>query len=348
MNLAAIFRSLFKVSFVWYLILQTLILPAPLRSQSQDEVHVVPRRLDSSSAETAAPAGNAGLKADAQLKPLRAAADLVLVPVAVTDALNRPVLDLQRDNFRVYENKEQQRIQFFSKEDAPISVGLILDFSKSMRNKFDVERAAVTEFFNNANPQDDYFAIAFSDRPRLIADSTQSITELQETLAATHPSGATSLLDAIYFGVAKLRSARYRRRALLIITDGGDNHSHYSLRETKELAREADVMMYSIGIFDDMPVPVFKSIEEKLGKRVLTEITEVTGGRTIAADDRDKVPEIAATVSRELREQYVLAYHSNRAAHDGKWRKIRVQVIASLGSQPLHVHHKTGYIAPGE
>jgi len=281
-------------------------------------------------------------------KTLRANVDLVLVPVTVTDASNRPVIDLQSRNFRLFENDRPQDIQFFTREDAPISVGLILDFSKSMDNKFDFERAALKAFFENANPQDDYFAIAISDRPVLIADSTQSITELQDKLTMAVPAGNTALLDAIYLGISKMRTARYQRRALLIISDGGDNHSYYTAKQTKALAEEADVLMYSIGVFDNMPVPIFKTIEEKLGKRLLTDITDLTGGRTIAADDRGKIPEIAAAVSRELRQRYVLAYRSDRPIHNGKWRKIRVQVSGSDDSQSLHVHYKKGYIASTE
>lgn len=281
-------------------------------------------------------------------KRVRADVDLVLVPVTVTDALNRPVVDLDQSNFEVFEDNRPQNIRYFSKEDAPISVGMLLDFSKSMSNKFDIERAALAEFFKNANPDDDYFAIAFSDRPVLIADSTQSITDLEAKLNMAVPAGNTALLDAIYMGVAKMRSARYPRRALLIISDGGDNHSYYNTKETKRLVEEADVLMYSIGIFDGMPVPVFRTIEEKLGKRLLTEVTELTGGRTVAADDRDKIPEIAATVSRELRQEYILAYRSDRTVHDGKWRKIKVQVTVPDSTEPVHVHYKKGYIAPTE
>lgn len=281
-------------------------------------------------------------------KRVRADVDLVLVPVTVTDALNRPVVDLDQSNFEVFEDNRPQNIRYFSKEDAPISVGMLLDFSKSMSNKFDIERAALAEFFKNANPDDDYFAIAFSDRPVLIADSTQSITDLEAKLNMAVPAGNTALLDAIYMGVAKMRSARYPRRALLIISDGGDNHSYYNTKETKRLVEEADVLMYSIGIFDGMPVPVFRTIEEKLGKRLLTEVTELTGGRTVAADDRDKIPEIAATVSRELRQEYILAYRSDRTVHDGKWRKIKVQVTVPGSTEPVHVHYKKGYIAPTE
>jgi len=319
-----------------FLLSSVLALPALAQPQSGDEVHVGAASTPSKS------------KLDATTtKRLRADVDLVLVPVTVTDSLNRPVIDLEKDNFRVSEDDNPQKIRFFSKEDAPISVGVILDYSLSMSNKFDAERTAVAEFFKNANPADDYFAIAFSDRPKLIADSTQSLTDLQDKLALAIPAGNTALLDAVYLGIDKMRFARYERRALLIISDGGDNHSYYNTRETKKLVEESDVLLYSIGIFDNMPVPVFKTIEEKLGKRLLTDLTDLTGGRTIAADNRDKIPEIAATVSRELRQQYVLAYKSDRAVHDGKWRKIRVQVVAS-GAQPLHLHYKRGYIAPGE
>jgi Ca-activated chloride channel homolog len=313
-----------------------------VRSQAQDEVHVVPRNPRAST-------GDVTVKPDGMnrhTKTLHADVDLVLVPVVVTDALNRPVLDLQAKDFAVYENDQRQQVEFFSTEDAPISVGMILDFSKSMTDKFDTERAAVSEFFKNANPEDDYFAIAISDRPTLIADSTQSIDDLEQKLGLAIPAGNTALLDAIYLGVSRMRLARYQRRALLIISDGGDNHSYYNGREIRALAEEADVLMYSIGIFDNMPVPVFKTIEEKLGKRLLTGITEMTGGRTIAADDRDKVPGIAAAISRELRQQYVLAYRSNNPSHDGKWRKIRVRMMSAVNLRSLHLHYKQGYIAP--
>jgi Ca-activated chloride channel homolog len=332
------FRRMSGTQVFFFLIAFIPFLPQAVWSQSADEVHVVPRQQGK-----AIPQAD---ERDSHLKHVRADVDLVLVPVTVTDALNRPIIDLQKESFRVFEDHQQQTIRFFSKEDAPISVGMILDFSKSMSNKFDMERAALAEFFKNANPNDDYFAIAFSDRPKLIADSTQSITDLEDKLTLAVPAGNTSLLDAIYMGIAKMSSARYQRRALVIISDGGDNHSYYNTKETKRLVEEADVLIYSIGIFDGMPVPVFKTIEEKLGKRLLTDVTELTGGRTIAADNRDKIPEIAAAVSRELRQEYVLAYKSDLTVHDGKWRKIKVQVTASASVQPLHVHYKKGYIAP--
>lgn len=328
----------FTVSFL----LAFLCFIPSLRSQT-DEVHIIPRKVEHPKDNRSGKQGSSLL--DAQ--PLRADVNLVLVPVTVRDAQNRPVLDLQQNNFNLFENKDQQDLQYFSKEDSPISVGVILDFSKSMSNKLDVERLAVQEFFNNANSQDDYFVIAVSDRPHLIADSTDSIDDLQRRMAETIPNGNTALLDGIFVGLKKMRSARYSRRALLVISDGGDNHSYYNAKQIKRLAEEADVMIYSIGIFDNMPVPVFKTIEEKLGQSLLTGITELTGGYTMAADKREKVPQIAAAISRTLREQYVLAYRPKHDQHDGKWKKIKVQVIAPQNSLQLHVDYKRGYISPG-
>ena len=316
-------------------------------AQSVDEVHIVPRnpivhaiQVPSNESPGSDPALNA------HTRPLRADVDLVLIPATVTDGKNRPVTDLHKQDFIVYEENELQVIRNFSTEDAPISVGLILDVSKSMSNKFETERTAVAEFFKSANPEDDYFVITLGDRPRIIADTTQSLDQIEAKLTRVIPNGNTALLDGIYLGVDKLNSAKYQRRALLIVSDGGDNHSHYTAKEIKSLVQEADVLIYSIGIFDNMPVPVFKTIEEKLGKRLLTQITEETGGRTIAADDRNKVPDIAAAISQELREQYLLGYRSSNAAHDGKWRKIKLQVSASEGVPPLHAYYKRGYIAP--
>jgi Ca-activated chloride channel homolog len=311
-------------------------------AQSIEEVHVVPRHRDSQAPHP----GTASSGQNSAAKRLRVDVDLVLVPTTVTDHRNRPIVDLHEQDFGIYEDNAQQQIRYFGEEDAPISVGLILDVSKSMSNKIDTERAAVAEFFKNANPQDDYFVISLADRPQLIADTTQSLEEIERKLALVIPDGHTSLLDAIYLGVSKMRTARYPRRALLIISDGGDNHSHYTLKETKSMVQESDVMVYAIGIFDTMPVPVFKSLEERLGQKLLTEVTAAGGGRTIPADKREKVPSIASTVSWELRQQYVLGYKSSNGVHDGKWRNIKVLVTASVRDSPLRAHYKRGYIAP--
>ena len=220
-------------------------------------------------------------------KPLHIDVDLVMVPVTVSDSLNHTVTSLKKEDFALYEGGQQQEIRYFSTEDDPISVAILLDVSKSMTDKIETERAAIVEFFNNANPEDEYVAIAFSDRPRILADSTQSVDHLQGALLAEQPGGPTAMLDAVYLAISKLRSARYERKAILILSDGGDNASRYKLREVKSVAQESDVQIYAVGLFETF---FFNTIEEKLGKVWLGEITDVTGGRTITVDKPGKGP----------------------------------------------------------
>ena len=273
-------------------------------------------------------------------RPLRVDVDLVLLPVTVTDPMNHAVTSLKKEDFAIYEGKQQQEIRYFSTEDAPISVAILLDVSKSMSDKIDTEREALVEFFNNANPNDEYFAIAFSDRPRVLADPTQSIDQLQGQLLSAEPGGPTAMLDAVYLAVSELRSARYERKAILILSDGGDNASRYKLREIKSVVRESDVQIYAVGLFETF---FFNTIEERLGKAWLGEITDATGGRTITVDNRGKVPEAAATISRAMRNQYVLGYRPTTA--DGtKWRKIKVR-LTSTDERSLRAYYKQGYLS---
>ena len=310
------------------------------QSSSLDDAHVVPLN----SSEQIARADVTAPTLNAAVKPLRVNVDLVLVPVTVTDAMNRPILDLPKENFTLYESGVEQQIRYFSCEDAPISVALVLDYSDSMKNKVEYERQAVNDFFSNANPQDEYFVITVSSKPKLVASSTQSIGTIEERLASTKPAGGTALYDAIYLGINKLRTAQYQRRAMVIVSDGGDNRSRYTLKEAKSMIEEANVLTYGIGIFDDMPIPLLKTVEERLGRKSMSAITDASGGQTLAADDRRQIPEIAAMVSRELRNQYVLGYLPSNPRQDGKWRKIMVRMTAS--ATPRHVHYKEGYVAP--
>lgn len=338
-------RSACPVSFALTIIAGLLLFADSALSRAQaveEKVHVAPiERMPGDATSSRRPVDP---KLSPGIKPLRVDVDLVLVPVTITDTMNRPVMGLERRDFALYEDNVPQEIRFFSTEDAPISVGVILDTSKSMSNKIDDARDAVSEFFQTANPQDEYFVISFSDRPTVVADSTRSIGYIQSRLAATKPGGHTALLDAIYLGMAKLRQATYPRRALLIISDGGDNHSRYTAGEIKNLVQEGDVQIYGIGLFDR----IFKTPEEWAGKRLLTEITQATGGRTIALANARDLPAVAAEVSLELRNQYILGYHSNNVAHDGKWRRIRVRMGQSTKAARAQVYCRRGYLAATE
>jgi Ca-activated chloride channel family protein len=270
--------------------------------------------------------------------------NIVLVPVTITDPMNRLVTGLDRENFQVYEGKDAQEIKHFSSEDAPISLGVIFDMSGSMSSKIERAREAVAEFFKTANPQDEFFMIAFADKPQQISDFTQSVEDIQGKLIYTVPKGRTALLDAIYLGVSKMRQAKYPKKALLIISDGGDNHSRYTEGEIKSQVKEADVLIYAIGLYDHY----FPTEEERLGPALLSDVTELTGGRAFTIDNPNDLADVATKIGIELRNQYVLGYRPKNPGHDGKWRKIKVKLLAPKGLPPLKVYAKTGYYAPTE
>ncbi len=305
---------------------------------SIDDVHIQPR--EGMASERAAAGSIQPL--DSSGPPLiRTDVKLVLVPVSVTDPNERFVTGLSPDNFQVFEGKTPQTIQHFSREDVPVSIGMILDVSGSMGDKLERLRESVNQFCDAANPQDEFFLIIFADEPRLAVDFTTSTSEIQKELVFALPKGRTSLLDAIHMGLRKMKDARYGKKALLVISDGGDNHSRHGERDVKGLARESDVMIYSIGLFDRyLPTP-----EEMLGPHLLTEVTEPTGGRAYTLDNPNEMPAVARHIGVELRTQYVLAYRPKDLTHNGRWRKIRVKLMLPKKLAFLRAHAKTGYYA---
>jgi Ca-activated chloride channel homolog len=202
----------------------------------------------------------------------------------------------------------------------------------------------VIEFFKTANPQDEFFMITFNDRPQLRADFTKSIEDIQGKLVYTVPQGSTALLDAIYMGISKMKDARNAKKALLIISDGGDNHSRYTENEIKSVVKEADVQIYSIGIFSLAP----PTPEEVSGPTLLTEISSVTGGRMFTLTNPNELADVATKIGIELRNQYVLGYRPNNKNKDGHWRKIKVKLNPPKGLPHLNVYARTGYYAPSQ
>ena len=311
---------------------------APGPQGSDDNVHIQPRKNPD-------PPKSPGIS-DPSLKtntaPIKVDVDLVLVPVTVTDPMNRLVTGLEKDNFTLLEANARQEIKHFSSEDAPLSLGVIFDMSGSMSNKIGKARDAVVEFFKTANPQDEFFMVTFNDKPELVADFTTSVEDIQSKLIYTIPKGRTALLDGVYMALAKMRDAKHNKKALLIISDGGDNRSRYTDSEIKALVKEADVQIYAIGIFDDIrPTP-----EEVRGPYLLSEITDVTGGRTFPVNDINDLADTAIKIGVELRNQYVLGYSPSNKTRDGKWRKVKIKLNAPKGLPPLNVHAKMGYYAP--
>jgi Ca-activated chloride channel family protein len=271
--------------------------------------------------------------------------DLALVNVTVTDPYNRLVTGLDTDNFRVFEDNVEQELVTFSAEDVPISIGVIFDFSGSMANKVSKAREAAIQFFKTANPQDEFFLVSFNERAELTSSFTNSIEDLQSRMMLTVPKGRTALLDAIYLGLSQMRGARNAKRALLILSDGGDNHSRYSENDIKRLVKEADTQLYAVGIFDPLGYRN-RTPEELNGPSLLGEVTEMTGGRVFAVERLEELPDIATKIGMELRNQYVIGYRPSNKTHDARWRKVKVKLRAPKGLPPLSVYAKTGYYAP--
>jgi Ca-activated chloride channel homolog len=321
-----------------FILLSFSAIPAVAQTPDIEDIHVSPRLETDKPDQQNALAGDT-VRTHSPL--IRSKVDLVLVPVTVTDPMNRLVTGLDKENFQIYEGKEQQDVRHFSSEDAPISLGVIFDMSGSMNSKIERAREAVKEFFKTANPQDEFFMIAFSEKPHEVSDFTQSVEDVEGKLLFTVPKGRTALLDAIYLGISKMREAKYPKKALLIISDGGDNHSRYTEGETKSLIKEADVMVYSIGIYDQY----LPSEEERLGPALLNDISEISGGRAFTIDNPNDLADVATKIGIELRNQYVLGYRPRNPGHDGKWHKIKVKLLPPKGLPPLHVYAKTGYYA---
>jgi Ca-activated chloride channel family protein len=270
--------------------------------------------------------------------------NLVLVPLTVTDPMNRLVTGLEKENFNIFDNNQGQVIKTFSTEDAPVTIGIVFDLSGSMTSKFARARKALSEFMRTCNPQDEFFVVGFNDRPAVIVDYTSDIDDVEARMVMVKPENRTALIDAVYLGVNKLKDAKYDRKALLIISDGGDNRSRYSESELRRAVRESDVQIYSIGIFDTYA----STIEEQTGPILLTDICELTGGRLFRISDMGDMGDIATRISAELRNEYVIGYRPSEVKHDGNWRKLKVRLLPPPGLPILDVHYRQGYYAPSQ
>jgi Ca-activated chloride channel family protein len=276
---------------------------------------------------------------------LRVETTLVQIPVAVTDSLNRFVLGLQKDDFHLLEDSVEQHVAHFSGEDAPLSVGLVFDESGSMDYKLRTSQAAVAQFLKTMNADDEAFLVEFSDSAKLTVGFTAHTEEIQNALKKAQPGGLTAMLDAINLALREMKKAKNSRKAIVIISDGGDNHSQYTSAEIESLVREADVQIYAMGVFEPS-LPFGLTAEEVSGPRLLSEIATQTGGRAFAAALTSDLPSVAARIAVELRNQYVLGYYPKNQARDGKFRHVEVKVTQPRGVSVLKAHWRLGYYAP--
>ena len=273
------------------------------------------------------------MNARASASVIKTDVDLVLINVT-TDPMGRMVTGLSKEHFAVLEDKDKQEIVQFGAEDSPLALAIVFDASGSMGEKMSKAREAVAQFFKTANPEDEVFLETFNNRPEMITDCTDSLEDIQSRLTFIESKGRTALLDAIYLALNKMKEAKNQRKALLVISDGGDNSSRYTEREIKSLVRESDVQIYAIGIFEPYGSRG-RTPEELAGPGLLNDITEATGGRQFPVENLNELPDVAEKIGIELRNQYVLGYVPKNLDRDGKWRRVKVEIQKIRGMPQL-------------
>ncbi len=274
----------------------------------------------------------------------RTTASLVLVDISVLDSRDRPVNGLSQTQFQILDNGREQPIRFFAHEDAPVSLAVILDASGSMTGKWTRAREMLASFCENLASGDELFLVTVGGRPRLATDYTSDCTEMRNGLLLTQPHGETALLDAIPLAVQHLRDARHARHVILIISDGGENASRTRLTEIRRLAREANAQIYgaTLGLEADLSRKIWPG--EADGPALLSEIAEFTGGRAFSINDWRYIADAAASVAREIHDQYVIGYQPPDT-EDGKYHRISVKVRRDPSQPRLSIFHRNGYRA---
>jgi Ca-activated chloride channel homolog len=275
---------------------------------------------------------------------LRVDSSLVLIPAQVTTHEGAPIMDLKRKDFRIFEDGAEQQISYFAKDDAPVSIGLLLDSSGSMRNKKEKSSEAAAAFFRTANSEDEFFLIEFDDRPKLVLPFTKDTDLLYHEISHARPYGRTSLFDAIHMALGVMKAAHHERKALVIVSDGGDNRSRRTFTAIKGDMLEADVQLYAMGIFDPEGASQ-GSREEAEGPQVLDNLAEITGGRHFPVLNLGTLPEVSTRIGQLLRNRYLIGYNPTNASRDGRYRGIKLN-LAAAADPGVHVQYRKGYYAP--
>jgi VWFA-related protein len=322
--------TLFVTASAGFTLLLNAAQPAPQETQnsfssSEPKVSIVPRTRPEA-------------KSKSKFHSISVESNLVLVPVTVTDPVGKPVLGLKNEDFRVVEDGVEQQITHFANDDTPLSIGIVFDASASMDGKLDKSRAAISELFKSSMTGDEYFVVAFNDRPTMVSPFTSNSEMLQNSLLSIQPKGWTSLYDAVYLSINQMKKASKTRKALLVLSDGGDNNSRFTHSEIKNLLRESDVIVYAVGILGPRVT--------KGSMKSLSQLAEETGGRLFPIGNVKELPEAIGKISSILHDQYVLGYTPTNLENDGKYRKVRVDVQSPPEMPRLHSSWRSGYYAP--
>lgn len=269
--------------------------------------------------------------------------DLITLTVTVTDTYGRYVSGLDKKAFKVFEDKIEQEIEFFSDDDAPVSVGVIFDVSGSMSgDKIRKAREALSRFIETSHGSDEYFLIAFNSRAQLLMDKTRDGDAVLNKLTFVETRANTALYDACYLGVEKVTRGAHPKRAILLISDGQDNNSRYTFSEVRRLLKESDVVLYSIGILGGNDPGSSLGME---GQAILEELSAVSGGKAFFPNTSAEMDELFERIALELRHQYSIGYRPKNFTNDGKWHKLKVKITPPRGLPRLFVRSREGYYA---
>jgi Ca-activated chloride channel homolog len=279
-----------------------------------------------------------------QESKIRVDVNLVVLHTTVLDDRGRFADGLKQDNFRVLEDKVEQKLSVFKREDIPVSMGLVIDNSGSMRDKRPrVNQAAIT-LVEASNPQDEAFVVNFNDDFYLDLDKdfTNSIPELKEALERIDSRGSTALYDAIIGSLDHVKKGSKDKKVLLVVTDGEDNTSHNSLEKTIREVQKTDTVIYTIGLLSEE-----SKKNAKRAKRALEQIAQASGGLSYFPENVEDVHTICEQVAHDIRNQYTLAYYPTNTRRDGTFRSVQVEVIPPRGRGKLVARTRNGYYAPG-
>ncbi|MEO8097453.1 MAG: VWA domain-containing protein [Acidobacteriota bacterium] len=301
-----------------------LLTPLAFRAQSPPTVSINPRAK--------------GVVEEPPRPDVRIDTSLVLIPVSVSDPLGRPVAGLEKNNFRVFDNKEPQTIATFSMDDGPVALGLVFDTSSSMSRSLTAARRAAALFVGMANPGDQFLLVEFDSAPRMTVPLTEDLAHIKYELTFNQSRGSTALIDGVYMAMHEIQKSKHERKALILVSDGDDNNSRYSTGELKTVLQESEVLIYSVGMFGGDP--------SMTNPGLMRGISEETGGRMFVANTG--LPDIAAKISVDLRNRYLLGYVPTNSARDGLYHKVELELIPPKGLPKLKPYWRRGYYAPTE
>jgi Ca-activated chloride channel homolog len=320
-----------------------LVLGLPLLGHAQQPARPAPPPAET---EQAPPASQPPSNAQGKTYAIQRDVNLVVLHASVIGERGQFITGLKQDDFRIFEDKVEQKLSVFRQEDVPVSMGLVIDNSGSMRDKRPEVNAAALTLVKTSNPQDEAFVVNFNDDFYLdtVHDFTSDIDEMKDALERIDARGSTALYDAVIGSLDHLKKGSKDKKVLLVVTDGVDNASRRTLENAVQEAQRSDAVIYAIGLFSDDDLKHNRN-EMKKARRALTDLSTATGGLAFFPENVQDTESICAQIARDIRDQYTMAYYSTNAAQDGTFRSVQVDVIPPKGAGKLTVRTRTGYYA---